>query len=166
MHSALLRGNFISGSGSSVLIKREVFDRVGLFNEFLPACEDWEMWLRITKQFTIDYVDLPLVLIRQHSKSMQKDTLRMLTAELLVLNLFYLNQERNSFLLWKIRTILHQQKIPAQDIPNFDQCCAKLQSSLSGWGHQIACFTLIPMGWVSFLYLKLKHKKNNVDHCI
>ncbi|MEJ5166724.1 MAG: glycosyltransferase, partial [Thermoanaerobaculia bacterium] len=31
-------------SPSSVLIKRELFDLVGLFDESFPACEDYELW--------------------------------------------------------------------------------------------------------------------------
>jgi glycosyltransferase involved in cell wall biosynthesis len=159
VHQALLKGNFISGSGSSVLIKRSVFDAVGLFNEQLPACEDWEMWLRISKQFTVDYVDLPLVHIRQHRHSMQKDSMRMLSAELLVLNLFYQHQERNPFLLWKIRTILHSKHLTAQQIPSFQDCDPQLQSALTGWQQTLASIVLTPLEWAAQSYWKLKNIK-------
>jgi glycosyltransferase involved in cell wall biosynthesis len=156
VHQALHKGNFISGSGSSVLIQRSVFEAVGLFNEQLPACEDWEMWLRISKQFAVDYVDLPLVQIRQHRQSMQKDEMRMLSAELLVLNLFYQEQERNPFLLWKIRTILHSKQWRAQEIPTFTQCCPQLQATLTGTSQWLAGFALTPLEWATHCYWKLK----------
>lgn len=35
-------------SPSSVCIDRVIFDRYGLFDEQLPACEDYDLWLRIT----------------------------------------------------------------------------------------------------------------------
>lgn len=35
-------------SPSSVVISRELFDRYGLFDEELPVCEDYDLWLRIT----------------------------------------------------------------------------------------------------------------------
>ncbi len=35
-------------SPSSVLIHRSLFEDYGLFDETLPACEDYDMWLRIT----------------------------------------------------------------------------------------------------------------------
>jgi glycosyltransferase involved in cell wall biosynthesis len=35
-------------SPSSVVLKRELFGRYGLFDEDLPVCEDYDMWLRIT----------------------------------------------------------------------------------------------------------------------
>lgn len=34
-------------SPSSVLMHRSVFDEVGLFDEDLPACEDYDLWLRL-----------------------------------------------------------------------------------------------------------------------
>jgi glycosyltransferase involved in cell wall biosynthesis len=33
-------------SPSAVIVRRDLFDRVGLFDERLPACEDYELWLR------------------------------------------------------------------------------------------------------------------------
>ena len=49
-------------SPSSVLIHRSVFDEVGLFNEDLPACEDYDLWLRICARFPVLYVDRPLII--------------------------------------------------------------------------------------------------------
>lgn len=34
-------------SPSSVMIQRSLFDEIGLFDESLPACEDYDLWLRI-----------------------------------------------------------------------------------------------------------------------
>lgn len=48
-------------SPSSVLIHRSVFERVGLFDEALPACEDYELWLRICSRFPVLYLDELLV---------------------------------------------------------------------------------------------------------
>lgn len=47
-------------SPSSVLIHRRIFERVGLFDEDLPACEDYDLWLRITARYPVLYVDRPL----------------------------------------------------------------------------------------------------------
>lgn len=44
-------------SPSSMLIHRSVFDTVGLFNESLAACEDYDLWLRITARYEVAYVD-------------------------------------------------------------------------------------------------------------
>lgn len=73
----LLLVNMITGSGSGVLIKRKCFESVGLFDENLRACEDWDMWLRIAQKYEFDYVDKVLVKIRRHYSNMQNDNLRM-----------------------------------------------------------------------------------------
>ena len=48
-------------SPSSVMIHRSVFDRVGLFDEDLPACEDYDLWLRICAVYPVLYLDLKLL---------------------------------------------------------------------------------------------------------
>jgi len=48
-------------SPSSILIHRSVLDDVGLFDEELPACEDYDMWLRICARYSVLYLDEPLV---------------------------------------------------------------------------------------------------------
>lgn len=47
-------------SPSAVMIKRELFDIVGLFDESLPACEDYDLWLRITCKFSVFLIDKSL----------------------------------------------------------------------------------------------------------
>ncbi len=48
-------------SPSAVVINREVFDDVGMFDEHLPVCEDYDLWLRITQWFEVGYVDQQLL---------------------------------------------------------------------------------------------------------
>ena len=49
-------------SPSSVLIKKEVFKMVGLFDESLKVCEDYDLWLRITSVLPIIFLDQPLII--------------------------------------------------------------------------------------------------------
>jgi len=51
-------------SPSGVMIRKELFDMVGLFDETLPACEDYDLWLRIGCRFPIHLIDEPLVVKR------------------------------------------------------------------------------------------------------
>ena len=44
-------------SPSSVIIKKEIFKDLGFFNEKLPVCEDYDLWLRILAKFPILYLD-------------------------------------------------------------------------------------------------------------
>ena len=52
VHLALWRSNFIAPM--TTLIRRECFERVGLFDESLFA-EDWDMWLRIARHYDFAY---------------------------------------------------------------------------------------------------------------
>lgn len=40
-------------SPSAVMIRRDLLDEVGLFDETLPACEDYDLWLRIACRYPI-----------------------------------------------------------------------------------------------------------------
>jgi len=51
-------------SPSSVVIKRIVFEKVGLFDENLPVCEDYDMWLRITSRYPVFFIDKPFIVKR------------------------------------------------------------------------------------------------------
>ncbi|MGC8720107.1 MAG: glycosyltransferase [Thermodesulforhabdaceae bacterium] len=51
-------------SPSAVMIHRSVFDRVGFFDERLPACEDYDMWLRIGYWSPIGLIEKKLVVKR------------------------------------------------------------------------------------------------------
>ena len=51
-------------SPSAVILNRGVFDSVGLFDESLPACEDYDLWLRVGCRFPIGLVEEPLIIKR------------------------------------------------------------------------------------------------------
>lgn len=42
---------------SSVMIRRSIFDELGGFNEALPSCEDYDLWLRLTCRHNVGLVD-------------------------------------------------------------------------------------------------------------
>jgi len=48
-------------SPSSVVVKRELFEELGDFDESLPACEDYDLWLRICSREPVLYVEEPLI---------------------------------------------------------------------------------------------------------
>ena len=73
----LLGGNRISGSASMVLVRRSVFDEVGLFHEDFLIGEDWEMWLRIAYQYKIQCIDEFLAALRVRQGGMQQNYLKM-----------------------------------------------------------------------------------------
>ncbi|PSN20738.1 glycosyl transferase family A [filamentous cyanobacterium CCP5] len=61
--------------GSVALVRRECFDKVGMFDEALPfSCsEDWDMWLRIAAHYNFGLVREPLVYYRNHSNNLSSN---------------------------------------------------------------------------------------------
>ncbi len=57
-YEELLRGDCI-GTTTQAMVLKEVFERVGDFDEDLPARQDYEMWIRISKAY-------PIVGCREH----------------------------------------------------------------------------------------------------
>lgn len=51
-------------SPSAVMIKKSLFDAVGVFDENLPACEDYDLWLRISCRYPVHLIDIPLIIKR------------------------------------------------------------------------------------------------------
>jgi len=49
-------------SPSSILIHREVFEQCGTFDTQLPACEDYDLWLRIFCRYPVRLVDQALLI--------------------------------------------------------------------------------------------------------
>ncbi|NOY61231.1 MAG: glycosyltransferase [Calditrichaeota bacterium] len=54
-------------SPSSVLLHRSIFKTVGLFDESLPACEDYDLWLRVAGRFPVLYLPEKLIVKRAGS---------------------------------------------------------------------------------------------------
>lgn len=69
----LIRRNCV-GTTSTVLVKKEVFKKVGGFDEKLPSMQDWDMWLRIGKNYEFKYISEPLVNYYTSTKSLTKST--------------------------------------------------------------------------------------------
>jgi len=68
----LLERNMIGGS-SIPLIKSECFNDVELFDVELKSCQDWDIWLRISKQYEFDFVPEVLVKIYDHGNQISTD---------------------------------------------------------------------------------------------
>ncbi len=59
----LLWGNRVGTP--TVVVRRECFEQVGLFDTALRTGEDWDMWLRLSACFPDAYVARPLTLVRK-----------------------------------------------------------------------------------------------------
>jgi glycosyltransferase involved in cell wall biosynthesis len=76
-------------SPSAVMVRRELFDHVGLFDEALPACEDYDLWLRVSCRYPVHLITTPLIVKRgghadQLSRSWGLDRYRIAAIEKLL----------------------------------------------------------------------------------
>ncbi len=63
-----LLAEYCIGATSTIILKRECFAHVGLFDESLPSCQDWDMFLRLSKDFLFDFIETPLVRYYTHER--------------------------------------------------------------------------------------------------
>ena len=49
-------------SPSSIIFQKNIINEVGWFDENLSICEDYDLWLRITANFKILFIDKPLII--------------------------------------------------------------------------------------------------------
>ena len=54
----------------AVIMKKELYHEVGKYDEEIKLCEDWPMWLKITRKgYRFHYIDEPLVMYRKYIDS-------------------------------------------------------------------------------------------------
>ena len=51
-------------SPSSVLLRTELLNEVGGFDESMPVCEDYDLWLRIAKRYPFHFIEEKLIVKR------------------------------------------------------------------------------------------------------
>jgi len=71
--AVLPRSNPVPGGGSNVILRRDLFERVGGFDERLAPCEDWELWARLTRHGAPAAVPEPLIGYRLHGGAVSLD---------------------------------------------------------------------------------------------
>lgn len=73
---------------SSVLLRKELFERVGLFDErpAIQNCEDYDLWLRFAKSGAVFYaVEEPLIRYRRHASAATHERSKVLKPMLTVI---------------------------------------------------------------------------------
>jgi glycosyltransferase involved in cell wall biosynthesis len=58
------------GTPSTVLLRKECFEKVGVFDEELVFGTDYDMWIRISKEFRFEYISDPLVHYYVHDNNL------------------------------------------------------------------------------------------------
>jgi len=84
--AAMFRNNFLCFS--SAVVRREVLEEVGLFDENLALAIDYDLWLRIARRNPFDFVDEPLVQYRTGHASLSRRTEERLKTAAAIMNRF------------------------------------------------------------------------------
>jgi len=79
-----LKGNHI-GMHATVMYRRTALEAVGGFDPSLPACEDYDLYLRLARKYPIGRHDKLVAEYRQHGTNMSRNTALMLKTVLDVL---------------------------------------------------------------------------------
>ena len=70
---ALLQGTVVLAGGSTAVVRRDAFDKVGCFDREMSTAADWDMWRRIACAYEIDMVREPLMRYRLRHGSMHRN---------------------------------------------------------------------------------------------
>jgi glycosyltransferase involved in cell wall biosynthesis len=71
---------------SAVLVKTSVFEKVGFFDESIGVCEDYDLWLRIAKDYRVLFCSDACVYYRQSASGVSKHNYKHLLGHLYVVN--------------------------------------------------------------------------------
>ena len=68
----LTKGDFIPSINA--LVRKSVYQKVGIFDTNLKYMVDYEMWIRIAKDYSLAYIAKPLTYYRVHGKNLHLNT--------------------------------------------------------------------------------------------
>jgi glycosyltransferase involved in cell wall biosynthesis len=71
---------------SAVLVRTSVFEKVGLFEESIGVCEDYDLWLRIAKDYKVLFCSDACLYYRQSPSGISKHNYKHLLGHLYVMN--------------------------------------------------------------------------------
>lgn len=112
-------------SPSSVMVHQRVFNDVGVFDEELPVCEDYDLWLRIAVKYQIDLIpDKLIVKTGGHSDQLSRqywgmDRYRIVALEKMLKE--EITQEQRALVLKEIvhkLTVLETGRRKRHQLPN------------------------------------------------
>ena len=78
------------------LIKRSCFQKVGFFDETLPSCQDWDMWIRISKCYGFDFVPDVLAKHYVHGAQVSIDLNAKIVARQKLMEKYWVDLSQNS----------------------------------------------------------------------
>jgi glycosyltransferase involved in cell wall biosynthesis len=112
---ALMTGNFVS---NGLLVRADIMNELGGFDEKLDACEDWDMWRRISYRYDIFYIDEPFVHIRVHSSNMSSRWWLMVSTALRhLVKMHFDTPDSLRYMLPRARSVTLNRLFPLKTLP-------------------------------------------------
>jgi len=78
IYKELLKENFIFTP--TVIVRKDILEKVGYFDEDYRICEDYKMWLNIAKGYSVEFLDKPMVIRKRNSSNITKDKYLFITS--------------------------------------------------------------------------------------
>lgn len=105
---------FLFVATPTVLVRKECFERSGVFDERLPRLQEWELWIRMSQNYKFEYINEALVASYYQSQSITADHESLITSFDLILKKHgqILHQDRNK--LAKIFAIFGRHLLSSQ----------------------------------------------------
>ena len=76
------------GSPTAVIRKKAFFE-VGCYDDSLPSCQDWDLWIRLSIKYKFYPLKEPLALYRVHSNQISKDVSKKIWGRKIVLEKYF-----------------------------------------------------------------------------
>jgi glycosyltransferase involved in cell wall biosynthesis len=99
IHEILLETNFI-GMPTAV-VRKECFEKVGLFDETLPRLQEWDLWIRISRYYHFKHIDEPLVICYLQPDSISRNINAHIQALKHILNKYFEEMSKKPKILGK-----------------------------------------------------------------
>lgn len=101
----------------TVIVNKEIFDDVGLFDKDFFGTEDWDMWIRIVHKYPVALIDEELSLYRNHASGISKKFDRQHHQEYLVMQKHLLHNpglspllKKKGLWIWYSHELVHRLK--------------------------------------------------------
>ena len=103
VHKIIINRNILSCL--TAFVRKECFEKVGYF-EYMPAVEDWDMWIRISEFYKFDYLYEPLAIYHVHSEQVSVNVERLLIGHKIILLKYWKKwKEKPKYLINHINAI-------------------------------------------------------------
>lgn len=98
--SSIIKGEYLV-SPQTIVVKRECFEKYGLFDERFPPMEDWEMSLRLSKHYQFKYIDEPLALYHIQPDSISRNKSAIIKSYKMILERYFEDIKQDKGMLAK-----------------------------------------------------------------